>query len=64
MDRHENIGRGYIGVEGFRRLVNHPAFSNLPMILETPMGLTDQEEVELLYSLITQTGVEVCHAPS
>jgi deoxyribonuclease-4 len=35
-DRHEHIGRGKIGREGFRALVNHPALAALPFILETP----------------------------
>ena len=35
-DRHEHIGRGRIGREGFRALVNHPALAALPFILETP----------------------------
>jgi len=35
-DRHEHIGRGQIGREGFRVLVNHPALAHLPFILETP----------------------------
>jgi deoxyribonuclease-4 len=35
-DRHEHIGRGRIGREGFRALVNHPALAQLPFILETP----------------------------
>ncbi len=36
IDRHEHIGKGYIGIEGFRRIVNHPVISKLPGILETP----------------------------
>jgi len=36
LDRHDHIGRGTIGREGFRRLVTHPALSHLPFILETP----------------------------
>nr|XP_005994325.1 PREDICTED: probable endonuclease 4 isoform X2 [Latimeria chalumnae] len=36
LDRHENIGRGYIGLDGFRRIMNEPRFNNIPMILETP----------------------------
>lgn len=36
LDRHEHIGRGKIGREAFRRLVNHPALAALPFILETP----------------------------
>ena len=35
-DRHECIGSGSLGVETFRRIVNHPALKEKPMILETP----------------------------
>ena len=56
-DRHEKIGRGCIGVEGFRRIVNSPHFTDIPLILETPLDeeLGKQgylEEIELLQSLI------------
>jgi deoxyribonuclease-4 len=37
LDRHENIGRGQIGLEGFRRLVNDPRWSQVPGYLETPI---------------------------
>jgi len=37
LDRHENIGKGEIGVEGFRRLVNDPRWSETPGYLETPL---------------------------
>jgi deoxyribonuclease-4 len=36
VDRHEHIGRGAIGTAGFRRIVNQPYLSKIPMILETP----------------------------
>ncbi len=36
VDRHEHIGKGCLGLEPFRRLVNDPRFSELPMLLETP----------------------------
>ncbi|HWF84204.1 MAG TPA: deoxyribonuclease IV [Vicinamibacterales bacterium] len=36
VDRHEHIGRGHLGLEPFRRIVNDPRFSELPMLLETP----------------------------
>jgi len=36
VDRHEHVGRGAIGLEPFRRLVNDPRFRTLPMLLETP----------------------------
>ena len=56
-DRHENIGKGTIGVEGFRRIVNCPHFTDIPLILETPLNEElgnkgYQEEIELLSSLI------------
>ena len=35
VDRHEHIGKGCIGLEPFRRLLNDPRFAHLPMILET-----------------------------
>ena len=38
-DRHECIGKGYLGPETFRRIVNHPALRGKPMILETPNEL-------------------------
>ncbi len=38
VDRHENIGKGEIGLDAFVRLVNDPAFRDTPMILETPGG--------------------------
>ncbi len=40
-DRHEHIGHGCIGPEGFAALVNHPALADLPLILETPKGLDE-----------------------
>ncbi len=36
VDRHEHIGRGKIGMKGFRLLLNDPRFANVPMYLETP----------------------------
>ena len=35
-DRHAPIGEGFIGLEGIRRIVNHPALKALPFCLETP----------------------------
>src|SRR5205814_2120951 len=34
-DRHENLGEGHIGLEGLKLFVTHPAFANVPLILET-----------------------------
>jgi deoxyribonuclease IV len=38
VDRHENIGKGELGLEPFRFLLNDPRFAALPMLLETPGG--------------------------
>ncbi len=35
-DRHDHIGKGNIGLEGLKRIINHPQLKNIPMILETP----------------------------
>jgi deoxyribonuclease IV len=37
LDRHANIGAGYIGLEGFRRILNHPGLREKAFILETPV---------------------------
>lgn len=51
-DRHEKIGQGYIGLEAFRRIVNHPKLKCLPFYLETPNELEGYEaEIRLLKSL-------------
>jgi len=36
VDRHEHIGQGYIGEEGFRRILRHPKLRSKAFILETP----------------------------
>ena len=36
VDRHEHIGKGCLGLEPFRRVLNDPRFKDLPMLLETP----------------------------
>jgi len=51
-DRHEKIGKGKIGLDAFRRIVNHPAFRDLPFYLETPCDLQGyKEEIALLKGL-------------
>ena len=52
-DRHEKIGEGYIGINVFEKIVNHPVLSTLPMFLETPNELDGYaKEIELLRSLV------------
>ena len=38
-DRHERLGEGYLGIETFYHIIEHPALRGLPMILETPNEL-------------------------
>jgi deoxyribonuclease-4 len=47
-DRHEHIGKGFIGLEGFRNIVNDRRLKNVPMILETPKGEDLAEDIENL----------------
>ena len=35
-DRHENIGKGFIGDRGFKNIINDDSFNDIPMIMETP----------------------------
>jgi deoxyribonuclease-4 len=54
-DRHEHIGKGFIGLEGFRNIVNDKRLKNIPMILETPKGedlAEDIENLKVLRSLV------------
>lgn len=53
VDRHQHIGQGGIGLEGFRAWVNHPAFRDIPMILETPKDspTADPQNLEKIWSL-------------
>ena len=44
VDRHEHIGKGKIGLNGFRLLLNDPSFHDLPMVLETPKGKDLKED--------------------
>lgn len=55
-DRHACIGAGSLGIETFRKIVNHPALAGKPMILETPNELPGYAaEIELLRSLVTNS---------
>jgi deoxyribonuclease-4 len=47
VDRHAAIGQGRMGLEPFRHLVNDPRFRGLPMILETPKGTEDGEDLDV-----------------
>jgi len=46
VDRHAHIGRGQIGLDAFRFLVNDPRFRSRPMILETPKEDGDEKDMD------------------
>jgi deoxyribonuclease-4 len=55
VDRHEHIGKGLIGLEGFKNIMNDKRVEHIPKILETPKGkehLEDVENIKILVSLI------------
>jgi deoxyribonuclease IV len=52
VDRHAPIGKGQIGMEPFRLLMNDRRFDGIPLILETPESERWAEEIRLLYALI------------
>lgn len=59
-DRHAGIGEGFIGLEGFRHLMNDPRFRNVPKLLETPKGdnpaEADRENLKRLRDLRSEYG--------
>jgi deoxyribonuclease-4 len=57
VDRHQHIGKGEIGLAGFRLLLNDPRFQQHPMVLETPKGKKleeDKKNLKVLRSLIAK----------
>lgn len=51
-DRHEKIGKGNIGMDAFKRIINHPKLRDLPFYLETPNELPGYaEEIAVLKKL-------------
>lgn len=48
IDRHTHIGKGGLGLNAFKFLVNDPRFKNRPMVLETPKGPDLKEDIENL----------------
>jgi deoxyribonuclease-4 len=47
VDRHEHIGEGYIGIDGFRRILTHPKLRQKAFILETPVDKDGDEQRNL-----------------
>lgn len=53
LDRHAHIGRGFIGADGLRRILNHPKLRSKPFILETPIDQPgdDRRNIQALKKL-------------
>ena len=51
VDRHEHIGKGYLGLPAFRNVLRDERWRGLPMVLETPKGPDLAEDVENLRRL-------------
>ncbi|TPX64379.1 hypothetical protein SpCBS45565_g05937 [Spizellomyces sp. 'palustris'] len=54
-DRHENLGKGEIGLEAFRCIMNDERMNGIPLVLETPERDGDmgyKEEIDILYGLV------------
>jgi deoxyribonuclease-4 len=54
VDRHESIGKGKIGLECFRYIMNDARFDDIPMVLETIDESLWPEEIKLLYGMIEE----------
>ena len=48
VDRHAHIGRGEIGLEAFRLLLNDRRFSRTPMYIETNKGTEDGQDLDVI----------------
>lgn len=51
VDRHDSLGKGFLGLEVFELIMNDNRFDNLPLILETPEDTLWPEEIRILNSL-------------
>jgi deoxyribonuclease-4 len=54
VDRHDNLGKGFLGENTFRMLMNDERFDNMPLILETPEESLWEEEIKALYSVVVK----------
>ncbi len=52
VDRHTHIGKGEIGLAGFKYFVNDPRFAHAPMIIETPERKLDKKNLRQLRKLV------------
>lgn len=52
VDRHDSLGKGKLGLDVFRYIMNDPRFNTIPMVLETIDESLWPEEIQLLYSMV------------
>ena len=60
VDRHENIGEGHMGRDGFRTIMSHPAFRDVPFLLEVPGeegNGPDKANLDILKELRAEVGL-------
>ncbi len=62
VDRHEHIGRGALGLEAFRHLLNDPRFAEIPMYLETAKEKEDGEEMDVVNLRVLRSLIEPANA--
>ena len=48
VDRHAHIGRGMLGKEAFRLLLNDRRFRKVPMYIETPKGMEKGKDLDVI----------------
>ena len=51
VDRHANIGKGFLGLDAFRLIMADPRLEDIPLILETPDETLWAQEIGLLYQM-------------
>ena len=52
VDRHDSLGKGKLGLDVFRYIMNDPRFNTIPLVLETIDESLWSEEIQLLYSMV------------
>ena len=52
VDRHNSLGKGTLGLEPFKFIMNDPRFDDIPLIMETPDDSLWAEEIKMLYAFV------------
>lgn len=64
VDRHDNLGKGFIGLEGIKEVVNIANKKNIPLLLETPVRLAEgknihKDEIKMIKKIINGEDVQI-----